>query len=420
MGANEKRISFPRLVTGICVGMFGYNIALIVPLALLLTIKLVMLDPTRVTGNFSLVALIGAPVGIMGLYIGGYISDRTSWRIGRRRPWILAGAVGGAFTLYGIGVAQSLTMICLLWAVTKFITGFMMSSLYALIPDQVPEEKRGTASGMMGVVAPIAIMLGINLMLMLNSWSIENKFGLLGVICVVTAIITCFLVKEEQVTYRKSSEVLTMGQKLSRMYPSPKKHPYFTYGVITRFFMAIAYTTASYTSVYYLENFHVPQEELTGIVSTSMNITVPLLVISSMIGGLLSDKFGKQKPFIYAAGFIAAIGIVGYGFAPSIPVSYICGAILSFAFGMFLAVDIALMARILPHKEDAAKDMGIMNIANDLGAPFANAIASPIVSSGGYPLFFGVLAVFGILSAFAVKPIPEASQVETRDWNIAH
>lgn len=419
MNTATIKTPFPRLIAGICIGMFGYTIAVIVPMALLLTIKLAMLDPTNVTSNFSMILLIGAPLGIIGLYAGGYISDRTSWKFGRRRPWILVGAVGGAIALYGIGVAESMTTICILWGVTKLITGFMMSSLYALIPDQIPEGKRGTASGLMGVVSPIAILIGINLMLLFNSWSIENKFALLGVICVFMAIISCVLIKENKVQYQQS-DALTLSQKLSRIYPNPKKYPFFTYGVVTRFFMAVAYTTASYTSVYYLERFHIPQEELTSIVSTSMNITVPLLVISSIIGGVFSDKIGRQKPFIYLSGLIAAIGIVGYGFSPSIPVSYVSGAILSFAFGMFLAVDIALMARILPHQGDAAKDMGIVNIANDLGPPFANAVASPLVAAGGYPLFFGVLAIFAILTGVAVRPIPEVeSKKQTIDLNLA-
>jgi MFS family permease len=86
---------------------------------------------------------------------------------------------------------------------------------------------------------------------------------------------------------------------------------------------------------------------------------------------------------------------------------------------MFLAVDIALMSRVLPHPEDAAKDMGIVNIANDIGGSLANSAASPIVAAGGYPLFFGVLAIFGILAGIIVKPIPELERKEAANIEIA-
>jgi MFS family permease len=413
MNTNSLKTPFGRLVAGICIGSFGQVLALIVPLALLLTIKLAMLDPANVTRNFSLVALFSAPSTIIGQYLAGYISDRTSWSFGRRRPWILIGAISGSILLYGVGTAKTFGMLVLFWSLASFMLNFVSCALNALIPDQVPENKRGTASGLIGVVSPLGIMIGINIMLMLNSWSIENKFMLLGIICIVCAIISCVLIKESKVEYkneRGSTNGLTFGEKMSRIYPSPKKHPAFTYGVLTRFFMAIAYASASYTSVYFIEHFHVAPEDLTGIVSLSTNITIPLLAVSSILGGILSDKIGRQKPFVFLSALVTAVGIVGYSFAPSISFSYICGAIVSLGFGMFLAVDIALMARILPHPEDAAKDMGIVNVANSIGTPIANAIASPLVAAGGYPLFFGVLSVFAVLAGVVVKPIPEVEK----------
>jgi MFS family permease len=421
MNTNVIKTPFPRLITGLSIGSFGYNIAMITPLAFLLTVKLAMLDPVNVTMNFSIIGLVGGIIGIFSQYFAGFISDRTTWKFGRRRPWILIGAIGGAFTLYGVGSAKSFTTLLVFWILTKIILAFMMTALTALIPDQVPENKRGTASGIYGLVSPLSIMVGINLMFILNSWSIENKFLLLGIICVVLAIITCVLVKEDQVEYsnENTNNTLTFGEKWSRVYPSPRKYPFFTYGVLTRFFMGIAYASTSFTSVYYLEHFNVSQEALAGIVSTSSNITIPVLAVASIIGGSLSDKFGRQKPFVFLAAVVTAIGIVGYGFAPSIALSYVCGAVISLGFGMFLAVDMALMTRVLPHPEDAAKDMGIVNIANDIGSSLANSAASPIVSAGGYPLFFGVLAVFAVLAGVIVKPIPEMEKKQNPNLEIA-
>ncbi|MCM3444268.1 MFS transporter [Metabacillus halosaccharovorans] len=416
---NSKAITpFPRLIAGISIANFGYIVGAIVPIALLLTMKLAMLDPENVTKNFSIVSIVSALVGIAGLYLAGYISDRTSWKFGRRRTWILIGALTGGAALYMVGAAQSVVMVCVTFAIAKFLLSFIMSSVYGLIPDQVDESKRGTASGIIGIISPLGIMLGINVMLIFNSWSIESKFLLLGLVVIVSAIISCILVKEEQVIYQKqkqTSESVSFGQKLARIYPSPRKYPNYSLGLLTRFFMAIGYAASTYTSVYYLEHFGVSPENLTHYVSTSMNITVPLLAIFSILGGFLSDKVGRQKPFIYSSALVTAIGIIGFGFSPSITISYIAAAVISMGFGMFLAVDIALMTRVLPNKEDAGKDMGIVNIANDIGAPFANSIASPLVSAGGYPLFFGVLSIFAILAGAVVKPIPELEVKEEDD-----
>lgn len=191
MNSNVMKTPFGRLVAGICIGSFGQVLALIVPTALLLTIKLAMLDPANVTRNFSLVALMGAPAAIIGQYLAGYISDRTSWNFGRRRPWILIGAITGSILLYGVGAAKSFAMICLFWGLASFMLNFVSCALNALIPDQVPENKRGTASGLIGVVSPLGIMIGINIMLLLNSWSIEQIFITWYYLCCLCHYIMC-------------------------------------------------------------------------------------------------------------------------------------------------------------------------------------------------------------------------------------
>jgi len=64
---------------------------------------------------------------------------------------------------------------------------------------------------------------------------------------------------------------------------------------------------------------------------------------------LLTDDSLSIKWYTLA-GIGAAEGIIGNG-------------ILGLGYGMYLSVDTALIARILPEKEDAAKDYGLMNIA---------------------------------------------------------
>jgi hypothetical protein len=80
--------------------------------------------------------------------------------------------------------------------------------------------------------------------------------------------------------------------------------------------------------------------------------------------------------------------------------------------GAYLAVDLALVTAVLPNQEaDAAKDMGVFNLASALPQSIAPAIA-PIflaigASSGGgnYTALFIAAALFGALGAMAILPI---------------
>jgi MFS family permease len=122
---------------------------------------------------------------------------------------------------------------------------------------------------------------------------------------------------------------------------------------------------------------------------------------------MLSDKFRKQKPFISVAAVLVAVGVFTIAVAPSLPIVFIGTAILGIGYGSYIAVDMGLIARILPNKKDAAKDLGIMNIAGQLPQSLVPVIANPLITAGGFTLFYSILAFAGLLGVAAVVPIPE-------------
>ena len=79
--------------------MLGYGlmmVALMTPATLLLTFKMIEIDPDGYTSSYGLVAGIGAFFALIGNPLGGAISDRTINKFGRRRTWILLGPLVGA------------------------------------------------------------------------------------------------------------------------------------------------------------------------------------------------------------------------------------------------------------------------------------------------------------------------------------
>jgi MFS family permease len=76
-----------------------------------------------------------------------------------------------------------------------------------------------------------------------------------------------------------------------------------------------------------------------------------------------------------------------------------------FGFGMFQAVDTALVSQVLPSAKSFAKDLGIVNIAATLPQTLAPGVAGAIVISFGFAGLFPIGIVLGILGALAVWPI---------------
>src|SRR5581483_2011812 len=83
----------------------------------------------------------------------GALSDRATFHLGRRRPFIMGGMLVGLFGLYLMGHAHSLATLAGAFLVLQLGFSFGQSAYAALIPDRVPAEQRGGASGLIGLMA---------------------------------------------------------------------------------------------------------------------------------------------------------------------------------------------------------------------------------------------------------------------------
>jgi MFS family permease len=89
-------------------------------------------------------------------------------------------------------------------------------------------------------------------------------------------------------------------------------------------------------------------------------------------------------------------------------------AIAGVGMSVYYAVDLALVAAVLPDPENGAKDMGIFQIANTLPQSLAPVIAPAFlaigaVQGGNYPAVFIAASVFALVGALAIAPIKKVA-----------
>ncbi|MFD0616242.1 MFS transporter [Paenibacillus sp. GCM10027629] len=402
---------FRRLTFGI---MFGYAcmmIALITPAMLLLTFKMIEISPDNYTLTFSFVAGIGALFAMIGNPIGGAISDRTNIAFGRRRTWIIAGPLIGCVCLLWIGMTTEVWQVVVAWAIAQFFFNFGMAAYTALIPDQVPVEKQGTISGILGLVTPIAVVVGMALMTVMTDASSITKWVLLSTIGIIGPIISAFIIKDGKVkVVRVKSAHIPFVKKLGTIYPSPRKYPEFTWAIVSKFLLMMGFSSSAYLAVMLVNRMGYSEVEATSGVATLQMISLVAMALTSMLGGMLSDKAKKQKPFLFGSAFIMLIGTLIFAFVQDFSAFIIATVIIGLGAGCFTAVDMALVARILPRKEDAAKDFGLMNVANALPQSIVPAIAPLLLTIGGWSFFYIALATCLLASILATKPLPEIGE----------
>src|SRR5262249_42116788 len=118
----------------------------------------------------------------------------------------------------------------------------------------------------------------------------------------------------------------------------------------------------------------------------------------------------RRKPFVIGAALACAIGSWLIASAASYE-SFLAGvAVFGVGLGGYLSVDFALITDVLPNREDdAAKDLGLFNIASALPQSIAPAIASAIlVSTGSYGAVFVVSGIAAVLAGLTITPVRQA------------
>src|SRR5690606_7703610 len=83
---------------------------------------------------------------------------------------------------------------------------------------------------------------------------------------------------------------------------------------------------------------------------------------------------------------------------------FIGGALLGLGYGAFLAVDQALATQVLPDPADRGKDLGIMNIAQQVPQALALLLGALVVASlGGFSGLFMLSAFITVIGALVVS-----------------
>lgn len=387
---------------------FGSWIALITPIAITLALKVAEIDPTHKTTNYSLVVGIGS---FAHLFIGpimGVISDRTTSRMGMRRPWILLGSIAGFLSLALIAMAQNIPLILLGWSLTQVTFSIVGTGIQAMMADQVPEERRGRISGWVGMSQQIGTAVGIIIAGILGTSQLFLVFLIPALLGLITNLLLAIVMPDRRIT-RAECDPFHVGDFLRTFWVNPRKHPDFGWVWGQRFLVNMAISFYGNYALYFLvDRLHytlaqVPILQLIGVLVSLVTTTA-----AAIGGGILSDRLGRRKIFVLVATLFYGVGVVIIAFAPSFVVYMIGGALAGMANGAYASVDMAMTTQVLTKKENTAKELGVMSIATLLPQSLAPAIAPLFLAIGGgnnYTALYLIAGFFFVVGAFAIQPV---------------
>ena len=133
----------------------------------------------------------------------GALSDRSRFRLGRRRPFILIGIILALVFLPGIGLVGSYAFVFATFCLMQISTNTAQGPYQGFIPDLVPEDKRGRASGIKNLMEFIGGVTMIRLAgSFMDRYSTMHEsswlwliLGALGAVLLVAMLVTVITVK---------------------------------------------------------------------------------------------------------------------------------------------------------------------------------------------------------------------------------
>ncbi|MGA4846034.1 MFS transporter [Streptomyces sp. G5(2025)] len=403
----------------------------------LLPLQIEQIDKADKVAMLGLVSGVSAVFATLFNPVAGALSDRS----GRRNPWILGGglaAVGAMGLLGGVG---TVLLVTIAWCLGQAVMNVYQAAITSVVPDRVPLSARGRASAAVGLGMPVGSILGA---LLGSAFAdrIATGYLVLGAFVALSAVLFTSLAREkplpeaagagpvplyaqaaaadtepapppnEQATAADTKPAPPLNKQFAAFLGALRHHD-FRWAFIGRALLVLGYFCVFGYQLYILQD-HVdlpsgiePQDAVA--ILTPVNAVA--MAASTIVGGVLSDRLDRRKLFVALSAVISAVALLVPAISPTWPAMLVFAVLNGLGFGCFMAVDNALVSMILPSAEDAARDLGVLNMAQagpQILAPFA---ASVIVllcgggQGGGYTALFVAGAVLSVLGALAVRPI---------------
>jgi MFS family permease len=388
---------------------FGIWVALLTPVVLTIALRVGEIATEAEKGQWlGIILATGAFVALVSAPVCGALSDRTRSRFGRRRPWLLGGLAVSAAGLTLLGTAPSLLLLGLGWIICQAGFNAMQAACLPILPDVIPFRLQGRVAGMLGMTSTAATFAGSWITQFTQVSTLLMFLAPFGI--TVIGILALVLILPDRLPAEEENQQTDLAA-IPRALIRPFLDHDFSWAFVSRFLIMMAWSfLLTYQLFFLTDQLSLERTDATQVMVRSMAIIAIATISISIIGGFISDWTGRRKPLVALAALIEGAGFLLVALAPSVPQFLVGVAVAGLGKGLYFAVDLALLAAILPNKEERAKDMGVFQIANSLPQSLAPALAPVILVLGSangqnYAAIFVTGTVFALLGAVAIAPI---------------
>lgn len=402
LGGPQGRQFLPLLV----LAWFGAGITLGAITGAAIPKLLTILDEPAKEDNLALVSAVGGIAITLATPLMGRLSDRTTSALGMRRPWFLGGLAVGTIGCVLMALAGGLPLLLVGWVVVQLGYGAVAMANHTLLADQVPARIRARVAAAVGVATAVSTILGVGLVAALpfgSSWTWFAVPGLIGLLAVAPIC----------VGYRDAVRTgpvppLRARELLGSYWLDPVRYRDFAWAWASRFFMTMSILTISlFLFFLIIDTLGYSAQEAGGVQTRALGVFFVGNVVATVLFGWLSDRLGRRRAIVWASGLCSAAGVTVVMLSDGMGAFLVGMAVVGFAQGAYIAVDVALMTEVLPSREDAGKDLGIVALAYQLPQIIGPVVGAAVIAlaGGDYRGLFVFSIVCSVLGGLAVVPI---------------
>lgn len=368
----------------------------------LVPFQIELMDPANKEFNLALVLSVSGAGSLIAGPIAGQISDRTRSRFGRRTPWIVLGSLVVALALVGMAFASSIWGITVAWFFVQVAMAFVQGPFSAILPDRVPLHRRGTYAAASGIALMTGAVVGSIVAAALTDNYVVGYMVFAGLAVGVLLLFVTF--NPDHSSREIPIDKIGWMDFVRTFWVNPIRHPDFFWAFTARLVLFTGYNMVIGYQFYVLSDY-IGIERPQDFIPLFGVIGLIGIILGTVVSGPLSDRFGRRKPFVFGASIAMALALFVPWIWPTILGWGIMFAVLALGFGMYVAVDTALMSQVLPSAKSFGKDLGVINIAASLPATIGPVASGIVIAIFGYIGLFPVAIVLSLLGAFAIWPI---------------
>jgi MFS family permease len=397
-----------------------------------------LLNPADKDINLALVVIWGTLVAVVVNPLVGAISDYATFRMGRRRPFMIIGTIFNVLILVAFAFSPSFTnsqallllIFALLFLGLQFTNNLANSPWSAIIADNVPQNQRGLTAGFNGLFVLLGTILGSvvagiivnkNDPLPIYKNQIVEIFMIIAVVQIIFVLYTVLTVKETplQLQERRTFQLLPI---LRKFFFRPSRYPDLSWVLLARLLVQLGIWGVFYFLQYYFDDVLGGPGVKTILLNTpfsgeqfSGTLFLPILLLTalptSIIAGWISDHHGR-KVLVYISGAVMTIVCAIFIIFQSQYGSLIAGAFFGIGYGAYTSVDWALTTDVLPPTDEAGKFLGIWSAMGILPQVIGIAIGGVLLqlmhtlpNHIGYTTLFIVTIFYFGLGPLVIKQV---------------